>query len=296
MKKSFIKALLLSGAALIPLMLIFFSVREKKMEGNSSPLSEKPFVIVISSYNNETTCEQNILSALSQQYSNFRIVFMDDDSKDGTYEKVKALVDRSPHQEKVTLLRNWEAEGTLKNLYQAVHGCKDEEIVVRLEGHDLLAHPFVLTKLNKVYANPAIWMTYGNYLDYPSYQQKPRLCQKFPKTVLRSQRFRHYKWVTAPLHTFYAGLFKKISSDHLIREGKFLPMAGEVAVMIPMLEMASNHFQFIDEVLYLCNRTPLFSHLKDRLVLHHTYDRYVRSLPAYQPLEHAPYLPFETRR
>jgi glycosyltransferase involved in cell wall biosynthesis len=296
MKKSFIKALLLSGAALIPLMLIFFSLREKKAREDISPLSEKPFVIVIPSHNNEATCEQNILSALNQQYGNFRIVFIDDGSKDSTYEKVKALVDRSPHHDKVTLLRNWETEGSLKNFYNAVHACKDEEIVVRVEGHDLLAHPFVLTKLNKVYANPEIWLTYGNYLDYPSYKQKPKLCQKFPKTVLRSQRFRHYKWVTAPLHTFYAGLFKKISSDHLIREGSFLPVAGDVAVMIPMLEMASNHFQFIDEVLCLCNKTHPFSSLKDKLVLHHSYDRYVRSLPSYQPLEHAPYLPSETLR
>jgi hypothetical protein len=64
-----------------------------------------------------------------------------------------------------------------------------------------------------------------------------------------------------------------------------------------MLEMASGHFQFIEEVLYLYNRTnPLSEHLNNRLVLRNSYDRYVRSLPSYQPLEQPPYLPVESVR
>lgn len=292
MKKSFIKVALLLGIALIPLMLNFFS-GEKKHSRTSDPLIEKPFAVVVTSYHHEAYCEQNILSILNQQYGNFRVIFIDDGSKDATYERVQALVDRSPNKNKVTLLRNWESQGALKNLYTAIHTCKADEIIVPVDGKDLMAHPFVLKKLNKVYSNPEIWMTYGNYLDYPSYKQKPRLCQKFPKSVLRSHRFRHYKWVTAHLHTFYAGLFQKISPEHLTREGNFLPVAGEIAMMIPMLEMAAGHFQFIDEVLYLHNRTHP---LHERLVLQNSYDRYVRSLPSYLPLEQAPYLPLEAAR
>ena len=169
--------------------------------------------------------------------------------------------------------------------------------MVRVDGDDLLAHTLVLKKLNRVYADPKIWMTYGNYLDYPTYKQKPQLCQKFPKAVLRNQRFRQYKWITSHLHTFYAGLFKKISPHHLTKDGEFLPVAGDVAIILPMLEMAAGHFQFIEDVLYLYNRTnPLSDHLSQRLVLQNSLDRYVRSLPSYQPLEHPPYLPLESAR
>lgn len=293
MKKSFIKVVLLLGTTLIPLMLIFYYLGEKKFPKSSDPIAEKPFVIVVPSYNHEAYCEQNILSIVNQQYGNFRIIFIDDGSKDETYERVKALIDRSQNKDKVTLLKNWESQGALKNLYTAIHTCKADEIIVPVDGKDLMAHPFVLKKLNKIYANAEIWMTYGNYLDYPSYKQKPRLCQKFPKSVLRSHRFRHYKWVTAHLHTFYAGLFQKISPEHLTRDGTFLPVAGEIAMMIPMLEMAAGHFQFIDDVLYLHNRTHP---LNERIVLQNSYDRYVRSLPSYQPLEQAPYLPLEAAR
>lgn len=291
MKKSFIRVGLLLGACLIPIVLLFISPRDKKLPSASKALAEKAFVIIVPSYNNSAYCQQNILSILNQQYENYRVVFIDDASKDDTFEKVKALVDRSPKKDKVTLIKNTENKGSLTNLYDAVHGCKNQEIVVCVDGDDQLAQPYVLKKLNKVYADPNIWMTYGNYLDYPTYKQKPQLCQKFPKSVLRSHRFRQYKWVTSHLHTFYAGLFKKISPEHLSKDGQFLPVAGDIAIILPMLEMASGHFQFIEEILYLYNRTnPLSDHLSSKLVLQNSYDRYVRSLPSYQPLEQAPYI------
>ena len=297
MKKKFIRFAFLLGASLIPIVLIFLSPRDKKSPRHAKIRPEKAFVIVVPSYNNSNYCEQNILSILHQRYENFRVIFIDDASKDDTFEKVKALVDRSPKKDKVTLIRNAENQGSLKNLYTAIHSCDDQEIVVRVDGDDLLAQPFVLKKLNKVYADPNIWMTYGNYLDYPTYKQKPQQCQKFPKSVLRTHRFRQYKWVTSHLHTFYAGLFKKISKEHLSKDDIFLPVAGDVAIILPMLEMAAGHFQFIEEILYLYNRTnPLSDHLNNRLVLQNSYDRYVRSLPSYQPLEQAPYVPVEAIR
>ncbi len=297
MKKSFIRIGLLLGACLIPVVLIFVSSGDKKSHRAPKTLAEKAFVIVVPSYNNSSFCEQNILSILHQQYENYRVIFIDDASKDDTFDKVKALVDRSSKKDKVTLIKNTENLGSLKNLYNAIHSCKDQEIVVRVDGDDQLAQPLVLKKLNKVYADQNIWMTYGNYLDYPTYKQKPQLCQKFPKSVLRTQRFRQYKWVTSHLHTFYAGLFKKISPDHLTKDGEFLPVAGDVAIILPMLEMACGHFQFIEEILYLYNRTnPLSDHLNNRLVLQNSYDRYIRSLPSYRPLEQPPYATGEAVR
>jgi glycosyltransferase involved in cell wall biosynthesis len=296
MKKSFIRWFLLAGGLLIPLVVIFMSARAKKNTHISAPLPEKSFVIIVPSYNNSAYCEQNILSILNQQYHNFRVVFIDDASKDDTFDKVKGLVDRSSHPEKVAMVKNPENQGSLKNLYTAIHGCKDNEIVVRVDGDDFLAHPFVLKRLNKVYSKSDIWMTYGNYLDFPTYKQKPRLCEKFPMAVLKNQRFRNYKWVTHHLHSFYAGLFKKISPEYLMKDGNFLPMAGDVAFVTTMLEMAAGHFQYIDEVLYLYNRSnPLNDH-KVNLVLQSACERYVRSLPSCRPLDEAPYMGAEAVR
>lgn len=291
MKKSFIRLSLLGIGLIFPITLVILSTKEKRRHRQFNPAAEKPFVIVIPSYNNADYCEQNLLSVLNQRYRNFRVVYIDDASTDETVQKVKAIIERSPLKNQITLIERKQNQGSLSNLYDTIHQCRDDEIVVRVDGDDFLAHPFVLKKLNKVYADPDVWMTYGNYLDYPSYQQEPQLCQEFPKSILRNHRFRHYKWVTAHLHTFYAGLFKKISPHHLMKEGKFLPMAGDVAFMLPLLEMSAGHFRFIKEVLYLYNRkNPISDHIKN-LPLQSAFEGYVRSLPSYQPLDNPPYPP-----
>src|ERR1700737_4705415 len=45
---------------------------------------ELPMVIVIPSYNNEKWYEKNLHSVLNQHYSNYRILYVNDNSKDGT--------------------------------------------------------------------------------------------------------------------------------------------------------------------------------------------------------------------
>ncbi len=49
-----------------------------------------------------------------------------------------------------------------------------------------------------------------------------------------------------------------------MKEGIYLPMAGDVALIIPLLEMAGEHVRYIDEVLYLYNRiNPISDHKKN---------------------------------
>jgi glycosyltransferase involved in cell wall biosynthesis len=285
MKKKFGFAAFLL-ALLVPAVL--FLTKEKKPR-RRGPLAEKPFVVVVPSYNNSAFCEQNILSILNQEYQNFRVIFIDDASPDDTFEKVKAIVDRSPLKDRVQLIHNEKNQGSLKNLYTAIHSCRDDEIVLRCDGDDFLARPDVLKKLNKIYVNPSIWMTYGNYLDYPTYQQKPKLAEKFPASVLKERKFRQHRWVTHHPQTFYAGLFKKIAQKDLMKDGQFYPMAGDVGFVLPMLEMASGHFEFVDEVLYLYNRkNPLNDHIVN-LAKQAAFDQYIRSLPPYEPLSQPPY-------
>jgi len=273
------------AAILAPIILLVATLWENRKIRLPEDLPERPFVIVIPSYNNTAYCQQNLLSVLGQEYENFRVIYIDDASTDDTYEKVQAIVALSPLKNRVTLIANKENQGSIKNLYTAIQTCTKDEIIVPVNGDDFLAHPFVLDKLNEIYADPGVWLTYGNYLDYPSYKQKPQRCQKFPRSVLLNQGFRHYKFVAMHLRSFYAGLFQKIDPAHLMKDGAFLKVAGDVAMMLPMLEMASGHFEFIDEVLYLHNQIePRKDFAIDAL-----NEGYIRSLTPYQPLESPPY-------
>lgn len=141
-----------------------------------------------------------------------------------------------------------------------------------------LARSDVFKKLNKIYANANIWMTYGNYIDYPTYQQKPKIAEKFPIAVLKRRKFRQHRWVTNLLQSCNARLFKKIAQKDLMKDGQCYPMAGDFGFILPMLGMASGQFQFMDEMLHLFNRK---NRLKDPIVnlaKKATFDQYIRSL------------------
>ena len=254
-------------------------------------LEEKPFVVIIPSYNNSPYCEKNVSSVLTQNYKNFRVIYIDDASNDDTGLKVEKIVAASPLKEKVCIIHNEQNKGALANLYDAIHTCKKEEIIVTVDGDDFLAHEQVLTKLNKVYSTTPTWMTYGNFLNYPSYTQKPVACKPFPKTVIFNNSFRTHEWVSSHLRTFYAGLFQLVHKEDLLYQGKFLPMGWDLAMMLPMLEMSGKHTYFIHDILYLYNRTnPLNDH-KVNLSLQSACADHVKNLPKYKRIKA---LPFET--
>ena len=114
------------------------------------PPNEKPMVVVVPSYNNIRWCKKNLRSILNQNYGNYRVIYIDDASVDGTSEAVKKIV-RARHAEPlVQLIVNKERLGALANLYHAIYSCKDDEIIVTVDGDDWLKHNDVLKNLNTV--------------------------------------------------------------------------------------------------------------------------------------------------
>ncbi|HSX11966.1 MAG TPA: glycosyltransferase family A protein [Rhabdochlamydiaceae bacterium] len=222
---------------------------------------EKPFVIIVPSYNNSAFVEKNLRSIFTQSYKNYRVLYIDDHSADDTYLKAKKLITELQQTQRTTLVRNEQNQGALANLYNAIHSCQDHEIVVLVDGDDFLAHEHVLSILNQTYQDNSVWMTYGNFLDYPTYQQNPVRCKELPDGVIRRGSFRKHEWVTTHLRTFYASLFKKIDLHDMVHRGRFFPMGWDLAFMMPLLEMSGPHVRFIKDTLYLYNRNnPISDH------------------------------------
>jgi glycosyltransferase involved in cell wall biosynthesis len=247
--------------------------------------AQKPIVVIIPSYNNSKYYEWNLRSIFNQKYDNFRVIYINDASTDDTYEKVQSFVQKSPHHIKVTLINNPTNQGTLATLYNAIHTCSDDEIIIPVEGSDALAHDGVLDTINRVYSSGDVWMTYGNYLDYPSYAQSPKICQEIALRVLYRNAHRSAPWVTSHLRTYYAGLFKKIKLQDFLYKGNFLPQETDRCIMIPLLEMSGPHVHFIKETLYLYNRQTPCNDQKVNLKLEAVYHGHLKTLPSYSRLE-----------
>lgn len=243
------------------------------------PLENRSFTIVIIGKNNGASVYRTLQSVFQQNYENFRVIYIDDGSQDGSFALVQDLVSNSSYALQVELIRNEQSEGTLANLYRTIHNCPDEEIIVVLDGQDWLSHEWVLQRLNAYYANPDLWMTYGQYREYPTFQLGASRPIRFQEW--KEKGFRSYPFVFSHLKTFYASLFKQIRGDDLIDQGQFLSASTDLAYMLPLLEMAQDHFQYIPEILYISNRQ--FAQKEDR-ELQIRYEKWIRSLPPYAPL------------
>src|SRR5690242_8244224 len=112
---------------------------------------QKSLVIIIPSYNNQRYYKQNLDSVFYQLYDNYRVIYIDDCSNDGTYNLVNDYIENLPGQicsawehlsrdlakeSRITFIRNKQRLGALQNLYNAIHSCKDYEIVITLDGDD----------------------------------------------------------------------------------------------------------------------------------------------------------------
>ncbi len=249
---------------------------------NKKTQEDKHFVFVIASYNNKQWYKSNLDSVISQKYKNYHVIYTDDVSPDGTGNLVEQYIKERKLENKILLIKNTERLGAVANIYRAIHMCDDKDIIIILDGDDWLAHDHVLDLLNKVYDDPNIWLTYGQYIRFP--KGVSGLCQKFPDDIISNRDYRNYRWITSHLRTFYTWLYKKIKREDLLFEGAFMSMTGDLAIMFPMLEMAGNRFMFIEDVLHVYNFDTPWNDIKTNTDLQISLDKYIRNMPRYGKL------------
>ncbi len=247
------------------------------------------FVIIVPSYNNELYARRNLDSLINQQTKQpYTIKLINDCSTDKTGSIMDEYAKKYPF---ITVQHNTERRGALENTYNAVMALKDDLIAVIVDGDDSLAHNKVLQRLEEVYSNSNVWVTYGQFVFYPSGNWGTTY--EIPEDALVNKQVRTIVYVAQHLRTFKAGLFKKIRKEDLMLNGKFYEVNADMAVMIPLLEMAGpTHSKFISDILYVYNYTnPLCDYLKEPSSNPHqspaqaALEKVIRALPPYEALD-----------
>jgi alpha(1,3/1,4) fucosyltransferase len=225
----------------------------------------KSFVVVIPSFNNAPWCRRNLESVLNQAYPLFRVIYVDDASTDDTPHLVAQYLADSGTADRVTFHRNSSRLGPVANIDRAVRSCDPDTIIVLVDGDDFLAHSHVLTRLDAIYQDPEVWVTWGQFARFP--EDGDGFCAPIPDEIVSANAFRDYPFVSSHLRTFYAGLYQRIRPIDLQDDaGRFFTTAGDVAQMWALHEMAGPHGRFVDEVLYQYNReNPLNDDKLDRV-------------------------------
>jgi len=250
---------------------------------NAQEVAQKSIVIFIPSYNNALWYKQNLDSVFAQQYQNYRVIYIDDCSTDNTGNLVEQYIKERGQQQRVTLIKNTKRKLAMANIYTAVHLCDDDALMVSLDGDDWFAHDNVLNVINNAYQDPYVWLTYGNYTEWPD-NADPQFTTPVPQDIIKHNNFRHFKGNTAQPRTFYAWLFKQIKLKDLFFEGTFVPMSCDIAYPVPMFEMAGSNFKCIMDVLYVHNMLTQLNDHKVNSLLQGKIEDTIRTQAKYQPL------------
>lgn len=197
------------------------------------PLQNRPFVLLLIGKNGGATIEKTLLSILCQKYDSFRMIYIDDASSDGSLQHAKHILSTKRPSFPVHIIENQTSEGWAANLFKALPFCEDDEIVVMMHTHDLLAHEWVLERLNQYFANPNLWFCCCQARQTPSFE-------KMAPPAPSKEQFLHFNKTS--FDPFYLPAFVvKLLKNHSPQEN-FIPA---------LLAQTQNHFQYIPETLCL---------------------------------------------
>lgn len=258
--------------------------------------NDKHFIVLVASYNNENWVEQNLSSILSQNYKKYTVVYLNDMSTDGTVKKVRDVISSFQAEKRVILMDNSVKRWCLGNYIFAIERfCPNKSVIVLIDGDDWLRSDkkvqcnSILSKLNSIYQNPNIWLTFGDSFMIPAKIKTPH-CRDITNMIAHKNFRNECKTKGWPIHhlrTFYASLFRMIRPvDFLDADGQIFKHTEDVAYMLPMIEMAGTRVKFLPFLWYTYNlKNPLVtSNLISKSKLSDTY-YFICNKPPYSEID-----------
>lgn len=172
------------------------------------------FVFIITSYNNSKWVEKNLNSVIHQDYKYWRVVYIDDCSNDNTLDLVNNIVTKNNLENKFIVIKNEKNYKQAYSRYIAFKQCLDNEICCLLDGDDWLYDNTVLSKLNDLYKENDIEVTYAKFQYFENNQLGHITGHlKYPDDIKNYKN--HNKWVPVHMRTGFAKLFKSIPYKYL---------------------------------------------------------------------------------
>ena len=219
--------------------------------------NELLFNIVVPLFNAEKYVEKCLLSIINQSYKNFQLQVVDDCSSDSSYEIASAICKDNKN---FKIFRNPKRIGALNNIYNLLskeikEPTKTVDLII--DGDDYLYSRDVLNILEAKYLQTNCLITYGSHINSKGVQGK-----KYPRLIRKFNLFRKYFWYASHLRTFRHDLWLALNPEDLLnKKQEFYSVAWDLAIMLPMLEMAGKRQEFIKEVLYAYNdNNPISDH------------------------------------
>jgi glycosyltransferase involved in cell wall biosynthesis len=246
---------------------------------------ENKFIIISTVYNKSKWVRFNVNSIKQQSYTNYTAVYGYDKSTDDTLEHLTNSIDSDSN---FVIFEN-PNPGCFLNCFMGTYNylketgqIQPDDIIVEIDGDDWLLHPFVLQYLNQVYQNDNIWMTYGQYIHYPSGELGGHYNLHLDDTVDKTNSYRHHVFPYSHLKTYKAFLVDNITDADIIdpATGKYFNAAADFALCMPLVEMSGKSRIFrIDQPMYVYNiSNDLESETNNRVNLQKQVEQRIRQI------------------
>jgi autotransporter strand-loop-strand O-heptosyltransferase len=213
------------------------------------PLLPPRLIIFTGIYNGQEYIAKCIDSIKKQNYINFKCFIVDDVSTDNT---VKEAIKAINCDSRFSIIINEEKLWGLENVYQTLNrsDISDLDVVVIVDGDDFLPDESVFDRIVNEYTNEKALLTYGSFNQIQNGDLVGGWAEKTdPKNI------RKIRWTATHLRTFYVKLFRAIKKEDLIDKntGKFYQYAADMALMMPMIEMADDRAHYLSSINYTYN-------------------------------------------
>ena len=254
-------------------------------------LKNNHFKIIVTTYNPGINLLKKCLNSIEiQNYKNYEVCIIDDSS---TKEK----------EEIYNLLNEYNSNFNWKYLQSEINygpcysrnkaieilNPKKNDIIVCVDGDDELFDKNVLKKLNNYYQNENLLITFGNYVEKNKIGKvKGNMKIKFKKgeidNIIKKKNYRKYRFAFSHLKTFKFKLYNKINKKDLKKNDNFIRSSTDIAIMLPMLEMAGKNIKFINDKLYkyTIDHQESFHTNINRKKKQKADDNYIRTLSMYE--------------
>ena len=208
------------------------------------------FKLVIPCFNAENYISNCIKSIQAQTESDFKAVVVDDASTDSTQITACQAIG---NDSRFSLIKAQENNGAMSSIVSGISHLAPnrDDIVAIIDGDDMLNIRKALEIVKKTYERTDCLITYGNIVTQHGRILNPGIGKRHQQRVIDENLFRKAPMISHHLKTFKYMLYEKIDQkDFRDSNGNFWSTCSDLALMLPMLEMAGDRQEAISDPIY----------------------------------------------
>jgi glycosyltransferase involved in cell wall biosynthesis len=216
--------------------------------------------VVVTCHNASRFIEKSITSIRHQTWQSLSVMVVVDASTDGSAERAQeAIGEDSRFRLHVLEQRVWAANARKIALDRL--DARSEEIVVLVDGDDWLLSAETLAIIHQFHHSRRLLVAYGNYITTDD--TVGAWGRDYPLAAKITGTHRSIGWLCAPPRSFRYGLWSHVQPGALKdSSGEYFRVATDIALFLPILELAGMRSGFLKQPLYVYNRETPFNNDK----------------------------------